>query len=261
MAGAATDAVYGCRSGYMPHKRSLLWPSVFALLAFILLIGLGTWQVQRLFWKERLIAERHAAVTAPPIALPRSLTEAEGLEYRHVAATGTFLNDKEFFLGATDDIGHPGYHVITPLHLADGAVVLFDRGFIPEDRKSPARRAAGELTGEVTVTGLLRLAPAAKPHWFLPDNSVARNYWIWVDISAMAEAGHLDRVLPFYMDADATPNPGGLPIGGQTRLELPNNHLQYAITWYALAVALVVIYILFVRRRRAEGEIRERHAL
>jgi surfeit locus 1 family protein len=69
----------------------------------------------------------------------------------------------------------------------------------------------------------------------------------------MAAAAHLDGVLPFYIDADATPNPGGLPIGGQTRLELPNNHLQYAITWYALAVALVVIYILFVRRRRAEG--------
>jgi surfeit locus 1 family protein len=237
----------------MTAKRSLFWPSFWALLAFILLLGLGTWQVQRLGWKERLIAQRHAAVTAAPIALPTSLAAAQGLEYRHVAATGTFLNDRELFLGATDEDGHAGYHVITPLKLADGDVLLVDRGFIPENRKAPASRAQGERTGTVTVTGLIRLAPTAKPAWFLPANSVERNYWIWVDIPAMAKAARLEHVLPFYIDADATPNPGGLPIGGQTRLELPNNHLQYAITWYALAVALVVIYILFIRRRRAEG--------
>lgn len=237
----------------MSAKKSLFWPSFWALLAFILLLGLGTWQVERLGWKERLIAERHAAVTAPPAALPTTLAEAQGLEYHHVAATGTFLNDHELFLGATDRDGHAGYHVITPLRLADGAVLLVDRGFIPENRKKPASRAQGELAGTVTVTGLVRLAPSAKPAWFLPDNSVERNYWIWVDIPAMAKAARLERVLPFYIDADATPNPGGLPIGGQTRLELPNNHLQYAITWYALAAALVVIYIIFARRRRAEG--------
>ncbi|HWI29541.1 MAG TPA: SURF1 family protein [Stellaceae bacterium] len=236
----------------MSAKPSIFWPSFFSLLAFFLLIALGTWQVQRLGWKERLIAERHAAVTAPPIALPKSLAEAQRLEYRHITATGTFLNDRELFLGATDEEGHAGYHVITPLRLADGGVLLVDRGFIPEDRKSPSSRAAGELSGEVTVTGLVRLAPSSKPAWFIPDNSVERNYWIWVDIPAMARADHLDRVYPFYMDADATPNPGGLPRGGQTRLELPNNHLQYAITWYSLAGALVVIYIIFIRRRLAE---------
>jgi surfeit locus 1 family protein len=238
----------------MAAKRSLFWPSFWSLLGFLLLLGLGTWQVQRLHWKERLIADRHAAVTAVPMALPRSLAVAEHLEYRHVAATGTFLNDRELFLGASDADGHLGYHVITPLRLTDGAIVLVDRGFIPENRKALASRAAGELSGEVRVTGLLRLAPTGKPHWFLPDNDVQRNYWLWVDIPAMAKAAGLDHVLPFYMDADATPNPGGLPIGGQTLLYLPNHHLQYAITWYALAVALAVIYTLFVRRRRAEGE-------
>ena len=239
----------------MAPRRSLFWPSFFALLGFLALLALGTWQVERLGWKERLIAERHAAVTAPPAPLPGSLAEAKPLEYHHIAATGTFLNDRELFLGATDDDGHPGYHVITPLRLADGEVLLVDRGFIPEGRKDPARRAEGELKGPVIVSGLLRLGSDVKPHWFLPDNNVARNYWIWVDIPAMAQAAHVDRVLPFYMDADATPNPGGLPIGGQTRLDLPNNHLQYAITWYALAVALAVIYVIFIRRRRAEGKV------
>ncbi len=218
-----------------------------------MLIGLGTWQVERLFWKEGLIAARQAAVSAAPIDLPRSLAAARDLEFHRVRATGTFLNDRELYLGATAKDGHPGYQVITPLRLGDGSILLVNRGFVPEAKRAPASREAGELQGETTVTGLLRLAPEHKPHWFLPDNNAARNYWFYVDIPAMSAAAHLDQVLPFYVDADATPNPGGLPIGGQTRLELPNNHLQYAITWYALALALAVIAIRFIRRRRAEG--------
>jgi surfeit locus 1 family protein len=237
----------------MPRRKSLFWPSAFAVSGFLLLLGLGSWQVERLFWKEALIAERQAAVTAPPMALPPSLEAARGLEYRRVNAAGAFLADRELFLGATDEDGHLGYHVIEPLRLSSGDILLVDRGFVPGDRKLPESRAAGEPQGEVTITGLLRLPPDTKPYWFIPDNSAARNYWIWVDIPAMAAAAHLDRVLPFYVDADATPNPGGLPQGGQTRMDLPNNHLQYAITWYALAAALAVIYIIFIRRR-ARGD-------
>jgi surfeit locus 1 family protein len=98
------------------------------------------------------------------------------------------------------------------------------------------------------MQGLLRLPPAGRPNWFLPDNRPDLNYWFWVDLPAMSAADKLDRVAPFYIDAEATPNPGGWPKGGVTRLTLPNNHLQYAITWFSLAVALIVIYVLFHRR-------------
>jgi len=234
------------------RRRSPLWPSVWAAGAFLILLGLGTWQVERLFWKEGLIAQRHAAVTAAPIALPQSLAAARPLEYHRVRVSGRFANDHELYLGATSRDGRAGYQVITPLRMADGATVLVNRGFIPQDRKPPESRSAGELSGDVTVTGLLRLPPLGKPHWFIPANSPERNYWLYVDIPAMAAAAHVPNVLPFYVDADATPNPGGLPLGGQTLLELPNDHLQYAITWYALAAALVVIYIIFIRRHRRE---------
>jgi surfeit locus 1 family protein len=237
----------------MQRRKSLFWPSLFALGGIVVLLGLGSWQVQRLFWKEQLIAERHAALAAAPVDVPDTLDDARALEYHPVTARGTFLPDHELFLGATDADGHLGYHVIEPLHLASGAVLLVDRGYVPEDKKLPATRSAGEPQGEVTITGLLRLAPKAKPHWFLPANNAERNYWFWVDIPAMAAAAHLDRVLPFYVDADKTPNPGGWPVGGQMPLDLPNNHLQYAITWYALAVALAVIAGIFLRRR-ARGE-------
>jgi surfeit locus 1 family protein len=238
---------------YTLRRKSLFWPSLFALGGVVVLLGLGSWQVERLFWKERLIAARHAAVTAPPVPLPDTREAAHALDYHRVGATGSFLPDRELFLGATDTDGHLGYHVIEPLRLASGAVLLVDRGYVPEDKKLPATRAAGEPKGEVTITGLLRLPPRSKPHWFLPANNAERNYWFWVDIPAMAAAESLDRVLPFYVDADKTPNPGGLPVGGQTPLDLPNNHLQYAITWYALAVALAVIAVIFLRRR-ARGE-------
>jgi len=172
----------------MRRTPSLFWPIVCISGGMLVLLGLGTWQVERLFWKEGLIAQRQAAVTAPPAALPDSLAAARGLEYHHVSVAGTFLPDHELYLGATDDDGHLGYHVIEPLRLASGAVLLVDRGYVPEELKLPATRAAGEPQGEVTVTGLLRLAPPEKPHWFLPDNSAARNYWFWVDIPAMAAA-------------------------------------------------------------------------
>jgi surfeit locus 1 family protein len=217
------------------------------------LLGLGTWQIERLIWKEGLIAARHAAVTAPPVALPSALAAAQALEFHRAGVGGRFLNDRELYLGATSDVGHPGYHIITPLALPDGATLLVDRGFVPEQRRPPASRAAGSLEGGTTVTGLLRIPPAGRPNWFVPDNNPERNYWFYVDIPAMAAAAGLTGVLPFYIDADATPNPGGLPVGGQTRLELPNDHLQYAITWYALAAGLIIVYAVFIRRRLAQG--------
>jgi surfeit locus 1 family protein len=157
------------------------------------------------------------------------------------------LNDKEIFLAASSDSGQSGYQVLTPLREAGGRIVFVNRGFIPLDRKEPATRSAGEPSGPVRIEGLLRVAPLAKPSWFLPDNRPEHNLWFWVDLPAMAEAAGLGNVAPLYIDADKTPNPGGWPKGGVTRLDLPNDHLQYAITWFALAVALAVIYVLYHR--------------
>jgi surfeit locus 1 family protein len=234
--------------------RPALWPSVAAIPAFLILLGLGSWQLQRLHWKEGLIAAREAAIAAPPIPVPRTVAAAEGMDLRHVSARGSFLNDKEFYLGATDEAGTTGYHVVTPLRLADGALLLVDRGWIPSDRKDRAGRAAGLPRGEVEIEGLLRLPRNGRPNWFVPDNDCARNYWFWIDVPAMAACAGLERVLPVTMDAGPAANSGGFPRGGATRIELPNDHLQYAITWFALAGALAVIYLLYVRGRLREAE-------
>ncbi len=232
----------------MTNFRPLLWPTVFSLPMLLICLALGAWQVERLFWKQDLIVQRQAAIAAPSAVVPKSLAETRDVEFRHVSDEGVFLNGKEIFLGATSEGGGQGYQVLTPLLEPGGRIVFVNRGYIPAELKDPAKRAAGQIGGTVRVQGLLRLPPAGKPNWFLPDNRPDLNYWFWVDLPAMSAADQLDRVAPFYIDADTTPNPGGWPKGGVTRLMLPNNHLQYAITWFSLAVALIVIYVLFHRR-------------
>jgi surfeit locus 1 family protein len=236
-----------------PRSRPPFWPTVFTVPVVLLCLGLGLWQIERLFWKRELISQRQAAVAAAPIVAPRSLEKARNLEFHPIIDEGVFLHAKEIFLGATSEAGRNGYQVLTPLQESGGRIVFVNRGFIPAELKDPAKRSDGQIAGAVRVQGLLRLPPAEKPAWFLPDNRADLNYWFWVDLPAMAAADGLDRVAPFYIDADATPNPGGWPKGAVTRLELRNDHLQYAITWFSLAVALIVIYFLYHRRHVRSG--------
>ena len=237
-------------SGFRPR----LVPTVFTVPGVLILIGLGIWQLQRLHWKEGLIAQRDAAVAAAPITPPRTLGEARGDQFRHIAAEGTFRNDKELFLAASSEGGGSGYQVLTPLQMTDGRTMFVNRGFIPLELKERTKRQAGEPSGIVRIAGLLRVPPAEKPSFFLPDNRPDLNLWFWVDLPAMARADGIADPVPFYIDADKTPNPGGWPQGGVTRLELPNDHLQYAITWFSLAVALVVIYVLYHRDPSSANE-------
>ena len=228
--------------------RSRLLPAAITAVMTIVCFSLGVWQLERLQWKTNLIAERRAAVHAAPVPVPKTLDEARHLEFHPVVAEGVFLNDKEIYLGAASPSGgQPGFQVLTPLRLADGRIVFVNRGYIPSALKHPDKRAAGQLTGPVRVTGLLRL-PKGRPGWLVPNNRPDLNYWFWVDLPAMEAATGLSDVAPFYIDADATPNPGGWPKGGVTPIDLPNDHLQYAITWFALAAAAIIVYIVWQRQ-------------
>ncbi|MCL6706202.1 SURF1 family protein [Pseudomonas sp. R2.Fl] len=224
-------------------------------VAMAILLSLGTWQVQRLHWKEALIAEIETRRTAAPVEvadIEAKVAAGEDVDYWAMRASGRFLNDRERHFLATYD-GQAGFYVYTPLELADGRYLFVNRGFVPYDNKAPDTRAAGLVAGEQQVTGLARARLAAKPGFLVPDNDPAKNIFYWKDLGAMAATVDLplDRVLPFFLDADATPVPGGLPRGGVTQIDLPNSHLQYAITWYGLAVALAGVAIAALVRRRA----------
>lgn len=242
----------------MPRRKTLVRVLGLALaaLAFVTLISLGNWQVRRLHWKEALLASVEQQLQAPPI----TLAEAEALprseiEYRPIEVTGRFEHDRERHFFATYQ-GQSGYYVYTPLRLADGRAVFVNRGFVPFDMKDAATRQEGQVTGTVTVTGLARDRLDEKPSFAVPENDIAQNIFYWKDIDAMAQSTGLSagEVVPFFVDADDAPNPGGLPVGGVTRISFPNDHLQYAITWYGLAAVLAVIVGLLAWRGRRKHD-------
>lgn len=225
----------------------------FGLIAFLILVSLGTWQVQRLHWKEGLLQTIDQRIHSAPLPLSdveRQFASNGDVEYVPVKVTGTFLHEGERHFFATWD-GQSGFDVYTPLRLDDGRFVLVNRGFVPYDLKEAAKRQRGQIAGPVTVTGLARNPLPAKPSRMLPDNDPAKNIFYWKDRDVMAATAGLPAgapLVPIFIDADNTPNPGGLPVGGVTIIDLPNNHLQYAFTWYGLAAALVGVLAVWLRR-------------
>lgn len=234
-----------------------MWPTLTALLGLAVLVGLGHWQIERKRWKEDLIATIAARVHQDPAPLPATAGAGakRDLDYLHVSIIGRFHHDKERYLYAPT-AGNPGWHVYTPLELPWQRVVWVNRGWVPDARKAPETRPQGQIQGEVEVRGLVR--GEARPDLFTAHNDRVHNVWYWPDVPAMTASafagGRLAAdPLPIVIEADAQPEPpGGLPRGGVTRLELPNRHLEYALTWYGLALALGGVYLaLAVSRLRA----------
>ena len=233
-------------------RRPAAVRAVLAGLMLLLALGfvaLGIWQVQRRAWKLDLIERVEAGTRAAPIPAPGPAQwpglDVRGSEYRRVAATGRFLHDRETLVQAVTVRG-AGFWVLTPLRTAHGTIMI-NRGFVPSDRRDPASRAAGQLGGSVTVTGLIR---ATEPKGgFLRTNDPARRRWYSRDVAAIAAAQGVGPAAPFFIDADATPNPGGWPVGGLTVLRFNNNHLVYAVTWFALAgISLAALFLLWRRK-------------
>lgn len=219
--------------------RPRLWLTLLSLLAFVLLMALGVWQIERRAWKLALIDRVEQRVHAPSQPIPSPAlwpaVSAANDEYRHVSVSGRFLHDRETLVQAVTEEG-PGYWVLTPLQRDDGTTVLINRGFVPSERRDPSTRQGGNPDGQVAVTGLLRITEPKGG--FLRDNIPQHNRWYSRDVAAIAAARDLHNVAPFFIDADAGSQSAGGPIGGLTVIRFPNNHLIYALTWFALAFLL-----------------------
>jgi len=229
-----------------------LWPTIATLVGLAVLLGLGTWQVERLEWKRALIAERAARLASAPETLPPRSDAWPAWDFRPTVAEGAFRHDLEQLFGVAAIAGRLGHHVLTPLVRPDGTAVMVDRGWVPAERAHPAARREGQVAGQVQVSGIARYRGDDRPGWFTPDNQPAQGQWYWYDLSGIEAALGLE-LLPVVIEADSAPNPGGLPQGGQTRTELTNNHLQYAITWYGLAAGLLGVWIGFGLARGRRG--------
>jgi surfeit locus 1 family protein len=265
-----------------PRRRSfttLFTLAVCALLLFAGFIALGTWQLQRLQWKVELIERVEQRVHAAPVPAPGPEhwphVNAEADEYRHVRVTGTFLYELTTRVQATTALGG-GYWLLTPLRSRNGYVVLVNRGFIPAKAPDRGRRDSSNETrgtrdahehqshagrGVSVVNGLLRMSEPGGA--YLRNNDPAANRWYSRDVQAIAAARGLPEIAPYFMDADARQEPADeksgegsadAPIGGLTVISFQNNHLVYALTWYALAL-MVAGACLWVARdeRRMRG--------
>ena len=243
------------------RRGGLIVPLAITLVGVALLVGLGTWQLQRKGEKDALVASLQARL-AEPAKFPAPQTwpelKLEDAEYRRVTFLAEFVPGEEALVHSAGsafrpDVSGPGYWVFSPARLPGGSVLVVNRGFVPEGRQDPASRAGGQLTGLIDITGAMRWPEARNA--FTPADSPKANLWFARDHLAMAEAKSWGTVAPFYVEQEAPVPPGGLPRPGRLEPSLPNNHLQYAITWYALALALLTIFAVWARGRRRAAHV------
>lgn len=230
------------------RTRGIVTASIAAAIGLAILLALGTWQLQRMTWKENLIATLDARIDQAPQPLPprtewASLHEADS-EYSPVRFRASFLPGEAYVYTAGSplrpDVTGQGFWVFAPAQLPDGAVVLVNRGFVPTERKDAATRTQGTPSGTAEVVGYMRWPE--KRGVFAASDDVKANVFFTRDPRTMAAAQGWNVDAPFYIDQESPVPPGGLPKPGRIEVKLPNNHWQYAITWYGLALALIGVY-------------------
>lgn len=244
--------------------RLKFWPTVVTVPALALLLGLGFWQIERMQWRDALIAEIQTRGAAPAIALPSSQRIGlEDLIFRPVTVTGRYDWESELFLLNKVRKGRLGIHLVAPLVRADGAgIVLVDRGWIPLERREPESRAESQPDGDITVTGIV-LTPEPRD-WTTPDNNPAENQWFFIDLPAMAEAAGIWPAPEYYVFATAeepagdSPAPGGSqvswPVANEWKIAVANDHLSYAVMLFILAAGLVAVYLVYHLSQRPDDD-------
>ncbi len=244
------------------YFRPLLWPTIISLPALIILIMLGSWQVQRLAEKTTLIADFTARTAAVPIPLPLGEIDLGTLQFQRVFARGKFRHDQEIYLNGRTYEGNAGFHVVTPFVTLEGTEILVNRGWVPESYREPSSRPFSIKAEETVLNGIIR-RPQRKGY-FVPENEPQRGFWFTMkpdEIAAYLQAD--DMIVGYYVDAVREGEVITLPIAAVIRIDVPNAHLNYALTWYGLALALLGVYgayhvshgrLLFGRAAKAKNK-------
>jgi surfeit locus 1 family protein len=235
----------------MTRFNPRLWPTIITLVMLTILVGLGTWQLERRAWKTELLATIAERMNAAPVDLPADIDDPSGWRFRNVQVSGHFANDHALDLyGRTYD-GKAGVHLLVPLIRDDGGAILVDRGFVPFVHDNALAEFPTD-DDRLTLTGIVRLPEPGG--WFLPSAKPAENIWYAVDIPAMSAATGL-RLAPIYIAA----RPSGsaewpAATGGTEGTGIRNEHLNYAIFWFSMAAALLVIYGMSSLKRGERAE-------
>ena len=230
-----------------------IWASLATLAVFSVLVWLGVWQLERLEWKEGLIASLQERAEAPPLTSlpsgPLSEAEIDALSYRAVRLTGHFVEGAEFFLPGRSYQGMTGQELAAAFVTEEGRGVIVSRGWLPPQRLTPESRPETLTQGPVTLEGILRKGGWSGMESFRPANDPQGNVWLYYDLERMAdEAGLEDPITTLYVSVKsgaAKGEPDSLPVPLPPAITLANNHLEYALTWFALAGGLIGIFLLF----------------
>jgi len=224
--------------------RPLPGLTIATLVALSLLMGLGTWQLQRRAEKHALLDQIHARELLPAAPVELLLPVGSYGAFRKATAEGTFLNDQEVYVAHArldDGPTRPGFRVLTPFELSSGGIIFVDRGWVASTLKDPATRKAGQVLGRTAIRGALQ--PSGKTSWFTPPPDVARRVFYVKETASMAHAFGL--VLRSSLVFELAEGPKGGPEVMPSRVEIPDNHLNYALTWYSLAIVLLVVYLRY----------------
>jgi len=229
------------------------------------LCALGYWQVQRLHWKEALISQVNARVQLEPVLLENMLKDEisrEAHEYTPVKVAGTFDYSKEIYFFTTDRKGASGWNIHSPFMLDNGKVLIVNRGFVYFSEKDVEQRLTAKSKQEQEIMGLVRVPFVEKPGSF-PDNNLKKREFYWRDLSTIYESLNIPQVnqVPVILDMNEIPVPAsvtkeGWPTGGTTIISFTNNHLQYAVTWFGLALTLLGVggFFLYSRSRATDDK-------
>ncbi|MDP8250749.1 SURF1 family protein [Pseudochrobactrum saccharolyticum] len=224
---------------------------LISLIAGLLITGLsalGLWQVKRLSWKHDLIARVEQNINANPVSAPDinawQNADKKAYEYRAVTLSGHYLNNKEIAVGALTERGS-GYWIVTPFLRDNGETVFINRGYVASARRDPLNRTSGQIEGETTVTGLLRLTEPKG--FFLRQNEPEKNIWYARDIEVFAKHADVKNVPDYFIDANGAQNRADRPEGGLTVVKFADNHLVYALTWFSLALMVFGMAVFLIR--------------
>lgn len=224
--------------------RRLILPISFGLIGIAILVSLGNWQVQRLAWKQEILAEIDGRIAAAPIEISAEVSE-ENDRFLSVRGEGRILDEELHVLASSKQTGAI-YRVISPFEMSDGRRIMVDRGWIKTDQKDTPRKATfAEIEGNL--------------HWpqeidsYTPKNDVAGNIWFARDVPQMAEALNAAPILVVLSKTSETdPAVTPMPV---TSAGIPNDHLNYAVTWYGLALVWLVMTLYYLRRMRAKHKV------
>jgi len=231
---------------------------VFMIIGIVILCGLGTWQVKRLYWKEDLIAkvEERTSLSAKPInAFLNGDVIKANWPYHPITVEGIFDHSNEVYFFTTSIEGRSGWNVHTPMLLDSGKYLIVNRGFVSYDLRNPELRSEGQVDGRQSITGLIRVPETQKPNTWFPENNPQKRELYWRNLSAFENLMGKEKgreFIQFFVDANDEPIRGGWPKGGTTIIAFSNSHLQYAVTWYGLALALFGVgsFFLYTRRQK-----------